>query len=246
MKKLICLSLALLILGFSLPAISATKYYFHDTEFVGGPSDEQTSWTADVNASGYDTARNMTTTAGSSQVETSTSFPLWDNYGYYRVFCSPELGAQTVQAQTLTLAVGTKASIGFHFYFGWGVYVLRSGSNVATILANQTDGDTIDSSEEGRVDTGTSTEQTLSAQDRICVELWVYVDDSVGYIGYLYYDGATDPTNQTSTSDAGSYINFATDTICEYGECAGGQLRPPIFFLGIEKPFYLALLPWEY
>lgn len=194
--------------------VLATKYYFHDVTCFGGPSDEQTSWTATVNASGYDTPRLMTTAIGSSQVEIASAAHANDTYAYFRVFCSPRLAAQTITSQTVTCAIGCLASENTRLKFGWGVYVWRNGSNVATIVANQVDGDGIDEAEEGRVDTATSTEQTLQNGDRICIEIWAYRFQIAGdrYMTF-YYDGGTDPVNQSATSDAASYVEFATTAI---------------------------------
>lgn len=187
-----------------------TKWYFHNVSSTIGPTDEQTSWTADVNANGYDTPRQMTATKGSSQVSQDAALS-GSGYGYYRVFVSPPLAAQLVNAQTVQIAIGGKSTIDGSTYFGWGVYVWRSGSNVATIVSNNWDDYTFDISEKGKVDTSSSTQVSLIHNDRICVEVWMQSDPAS--TATFYYDGATEPTEGVPTSDAASYMCFTTQEL---------------------------------
>jgi hypothetical protein len=189
-----------------------TKWYLRDLTSVFGPTNEQTSYTSDGNAIGYDTPRQMTTTKGSAQVETSKTL-LGAGYVYHRVFVSTSLSPMTIPAQTITVAVGSKKAIG-SVSFAWGLYVWRNGANAATICANQIDGTVVAVAEEGRIDTDTSTQVILQAHDRICLEIWTYGSSAAGH--YFYYDGTTDPEDSVGTADAASYISFGTSTISEY------------------------------
>jgi hypothetical protein len=188
----------------------ATKFYFHDATSSVGPTSEQTSWTPNVNATGYDTPRTMTETKGAAQVSVAAASTATAQYLFFRSFVSPALAAQTIASQTVTCIIGANCGTAAKFYFGWGVYLYRGGSNVATIVADVNDGDTLDTAEEGRTATATSTVQEAQSGDRLVLEIWMNRTGTVNaYTATLYYDGTTDPVNQTGTADAASYLSFA-------------------------------------
>jgi hypothetical protein len=195
----------------------ATKWYFRDESRGFGPSNEQTSYTADETSSGYDTPLLLSTTKGSSQTFAVSSGVVGsEEYIYYRVFCTNPLQAQTIPAQTITVSVGCSCQSG-RTVFGWGCYVWRGSTNVATICSNQLDGSVMEGAdvEEGRVDTDTSSQVTLLTGDRICIEMWGYTINGSDSDIRIYFNGSTDPTDQGATADAASYIEFGTTNIIE-------------------------------
>jgi hypothetical protein len=202
-----------------------TDYYFHDASEAAGPTDEQTSWTADQNATGYDTARTMTTTIGTSEVRTAdTTSSAGNQYHYHRVFVTPELAAQTISSQSLVCFIGAEAGSNNDFDWGWGVYVWRSGSNVATIFANKVStGAMITGADRGHIDSESATETELQDGDRICCEIWFIGDGSDNGIRVNHlYDGTDEITiDGEANASCASKLRFVDDTITEYTAPAG-------------------------
>ena len=194
------------------------KYYFLDTANSGvnvGPALKQTSYTAAKTATGFDTPRNLSTVVGTAQVSATLIDLAASTYGHFRTFVTPLLAAQTLQAQTITVALAGLCATGAVVKFGWGLYVWRDGVNVATIAANQLDGSAFDTAEEGRVDTDTSVEVNLLNGDRLALEVWGYNLGALSYSPNIYLGGTVEPEDQVVVASSASYVNFGTDTIQE-------------------------------
>lgn len=215
----------------------ATRYYFHATNAVDGPTAEASTDTDSTVGSPADkgTPKDMSKTAGAGQtsvagVYNTAATPL---YHHMRIFVGPPLqaGQAITVGQTITVALATQeSSTSMNLRARTFAYIWRSGSgNVKTLLGPQScDADLehgtgeVECTMSGAVPAGAFS--TL-LNDRVVCETWADTRNtkSTNYTATHYYDG-TDVTfvDGTVTADAGSYIDIGTDTLLAVGE--GGQV----------------------
>ncbi len=207
-----------------------TRLYFRSSNAAAGPtakaSTDADNWSG--TPSDKNTCKNMTFAKASSQISVAASplnSPSTPLYCFHRMFASPALKAQTLTGgqANYTCAIGAEESAtNMNLYMRMFVYVWRSGSgNVKTIVAPTSHGTETTGAERGWVwtATGASGDFSILANDRIICEIWddVRNNRSTNYTATIYLEGATDPVNNTSTSDAASYFEIPQDLLTSDG-----------------------------
>ena len=179
-------------------------------------------------------ARDLETTAGSSQVNTSNTSLAQTTHQdqYLGKFISDALVATAVDANTWTIALATSESnANANSFTVLSIYVLQSDDTVRGYVY---DSDTplgveYATSEDGQVFTiSGSAVASVASTDRLAVEIWVHAEQgsAMALTNTLFFDGATDVTDSTTT-DAASFISTPQDLFS-----AGGATVDPYPYVG--------------
>jgi hypothetical protein len=134
----------------------------------------------------------------------------WDDY--FRAFVSEALSAQTITAQTWTLALSTSESdAGANSYTVCSLYVYRPSTT--SVVGYIYDSDTPLGSEWGTVATGqvltfAGAQVIAVASDQLVLELWRHTNTAALPIAYesLWQWNGSVPVTAGATSDAASYL----------------------------------------
>ena len=121
---------------------------------------------------------------------------------FYKAFATPPLSAQSLAAGNWTIYIGSQADSGNVFYARFYCYVLRSGSNVATIFApnSETVASSI-TSYVGRIHVIAGSSATILAGDKIVIEVWsVGSTWSEGTYARLAFNGVTEVDDESATN----------------------------------------------
>ena len=120
---------------------------------------------------------------------------------FYKAFATPPLSAQSLSAGNWTIYIGSQADSGNVFYARFYCYVLRSGSNVATIFAPNSE--TVASSTisyVGRIHVIAGSSATILAGDKIVIEVWSYGAGTDTTFARLAFNGATEIADESTTN----------------------------------------------
>lgn len=195
-----------------------TKFYLRNLASNDAPSNGEKSTALPVgtfkgnSGTGFED-RSLETTAGSSQTfDGLTSLAQTahqDNYIYR--FTSKALAAQTINANTWTLAVATsEGNAAANSFTIASIYVWRPSTQAVVGFIYDSDtalGVEWGATEDGQVLSPSGSAVTVQANDVLVLEFWRHAVQAMGnaYTQLLYYNGATDVTD-TTTSDAASYL----------------------------------------
>lgn len=207
----------------------ATRFYLRSTTASPTPTAGEKSTalpvgTADGNSgTGFeDLSLSVSKGAAQTSVGRNTLAQTTDQDNYLARFSSPALAAQTFTAQTWTLAVAVdEGNTQANSFTICSVYVWRPSTNsvVGFIYDSHTSlGIEWGSPEDGLVVTFAGAAVTAQAADILVLEFWRHAIQGMAtqYIQTLYYNGATDVTD-TTTTDAASYLE-TPDTIAMQGQ----------------------------
>jgi hypothetical protein len=219
--KIILISLIVLLvvsLIFSIAVLvhaNSSQWYFRDTNASTGPTAKASTDTDSFPSvpAGKNTPKDMSATKGTAQTSVAGAYVAANLYTMVRIFVGPALYAQTLTGGQAgyKVAVGTQeSSTSMNKYQRTFVYIWRSGSgNVKTIVTPTSCGTEHTTAERGCVITaaGAAGDFSILTNDRIVVEIWWDLRDATtSYTATLYYNGTTDPTEGTATSNAASYF----------------------------------------
>jgi len=196
----------------------ATKFYLRNitaakTPTTGEKSTALASTQAD-NASGTEETLSLLPGVGSSQtsIAQTTDASSGAERGYHARFTSEPLLAGTYGSGTWTIAIAAEESnAASNAFLAASIYFWRpSSSTVVGFIYDATTqiGTEWNNSETGEVNNVTGANVTISDGDVLVFELWRNQTQSMAtaYTNTIYYDGTTDPTDGTGTSNAASYI----------------------------------------
>jgi hypothetical protein len=200
----------------------ATRLYLRDTNANAGShvvTEKSTALPVGTNNPlGTAAVKDLSTTKGSLQtsLNNSTFGQTTDQDGYWGKWLSPALAASSISANTWTiaLAVSETNSLANAFLIA-SIYVLTAADTVRgfiydshTALGTEFGAGGTVTTEDGIVVTvaGAAVAGVVST-DVIAFEAWTHAVQGMAtsYNQILYYDGATDVTD-TTTTDAASYI----------------------------------------
>jgi len=193
----------------------ATRLYLRNTTPTNDPGETERSTALPVHADNSDfgiAVKSLSVVKGASQTSVGGNSLATTNAqdNFFTSFSSAALGAQTINANTWTLAVATSEANGQANSFTiCSVYVFREPSTVVGFIY---DSDTAlgaewGASEDGQVLTFSGASVTAQEGDYLVLEFWRHAIQGMttAYTQTLYYDGTTDVTDTTS-ADAASYI----------------------------------------
>lgn len=163
---------------------------------------------------------DLSTTAGTSQtstVFTTLAQTAHQDGKYVGKFISDPLTVSSVSANTWTLAFACSTSnANANPFFVGSIYVLKADDTVRGFVYDSDTalGSVWSTAEQGRVFTvsGSSVAGVIST-DRLAIEVWYHAVQimATAYTNTVFYDGTTDPTDTTATSNAASYISTPED-----------------------------------
>lgn len=201
----------------------ATKLYFHDAAPADDPGETERSSVLPAHSDNNDlgiAVKSMDTVIGSSQVGVNggsiSTLNVQDNF--FTSFSSPALAAQTITAQTWTVAVEvSEGNAAANSFIVCSLYVFRPSST--SVIGFIYDNDTPIGSEwpaaatQGVVTTFGGSEVTAAADDILVFEFWRHGEQGMAmvYTQSLDYDGGTDVTQGTGVTDAASFIETPQD-----------------------------------
>ena len=137
-------------------------------------------------------------------------------------FVSAPLAAQTIGVQTVSLTVlGLEANAGNNLFLHWTVYAVTPADGlVGTLVAARTDGTELNTTQQARTDSVSSTSVTVAAGDRLVFEIGVSGTPTAtggvqGHNATLRFgdNGSNLAANDTATTDGNPWLDFATTTI---------------------------------
>ena len=208
----------LLFLLFAAAVHAQTKFYWRNQAAPASPpAGEQSTAYPDAGADNLSCTpvedRVLSSAAGAVQTSKgclNNSDQVHDD-GYLLRFSSQALAAQTIGSGNWTVRLAAaESNNNANYYMGIVIYVWRTGTGkVGTISdSNVTLGNEFATSETGRVATFSGSSLDINENDYLVVEVWFHGTPgmSVQYSGTIYYNGATDPTEGTATSDAASHV----------------------------------------
>lgn len=198
----------------------ATKFYLRNTAATGTtPTAEQSTALPVGTANSQAFQRGvLSVTKGTSQTTNNqiTLAQVAQQSGLPSVmscFISAPLAAQTIPAATWTFAfAAAEGSTSANAFMACAVYVWRpgTGAKVGTIYDAATLlGTEWATSETGRVVTFSGASLAIQDGDVIILEAWYVATQSMAtaYALNWSFDGTTDPTDGSATSDAASYLS---------------------------------------
>ena len=192
------------------------------------------------NATGTDETRSLNSAKGAAQTsltkagDASTA----ERMNYLCRFTSPAIQAGTYGSGTWGIALALNESnanansflnVSIYFWNPAGSvrgFIYDSGTDIGTEWAN---------AETGEVNNITGANVTASEGDVLVIEIWRHCTTqgmATAYNQIVYFDGTTDPTDGTATSDAASYINAPAD-IPEYVAPVTTIPGTPLLLLGV-------------
>lgn len=215
-----------------------TTFYLRDAAPTNDPGETELSTALPV-GTGSDLGfgvKSLSTTKGTTQTSIGANglsqTAHQDNF--FTSFSSVALAAQTIDANTWTLAVATsQANAQANSFTVCSVYVFREPSTVVGFIY---DSDTAlgvewGNTEDGQVLTFSGASVTAQENDYLVLEFWRHATQAmVGpYVQTLYYDGTTDVTD-TTTTDAASYLS--TPQTLSFAGAAPRKIRLPLMGVG--------------
>ncbi len=195
-----------------------TKWYFTNTTQSSGYTEKSTD-TATKTETNAGNLKKMTVAKDASVTTPSiTNSTNTAEKWFFRAFASPALEAQTVSAGTVTFrAAPIESNANLNHFMKWYCYVLRGGSNVATIAgpADEATESTTSSTNAGREHAVSFSSFTLQTGDQIVVEMWSggTAANTTNYTHQPKYGGTTDITDGTTNSSPASNVEFSTPII---------------------------------
>ncbi len=173
--------------------------------------------------------KSLSTTKGSSDPEASISGSSQAHTDhdddFFTSFSSEALDAQTITAQTWTIAiVFDEGSLQANSFMVLSVYVFREPSTVVGFIYDSDTalGNEWPSVKAGRVATFSGSAVTAQAGDYIVLEVWRHTAGqgmSMSYTQEMFYDGDTDVT-EDGTNLAASYLETPQDLTFTAGPAA--------------------------
>lgn len=208
----------------------ATRLYLHDVAPPSDPGETERS----VNLPGTDVfkdyalgVRSLSTTIGAGpevSIDGSSTSNTVETAEFFTSFSTETLAAQTITAQTWTIAVAVSAgNTAANSFMLPIVYVFREPSTVVGFI---TDAHTAigaawaSTQPTGRVATFSGSSVVTSAGDYLVLEFWRHTDGqgmAMGYTQRMSYDGITDVVEDTTVS-AASFLDTPQDLV--FGEAA--------------------------
>lgn len=169
------------------------------------------------NATGTEETRSLLDVAGTTQVSiaqtTDASAAARD--GYHMRFTSEPLAAGTYGSGTWTTALAVQQSNAQANTFSTASVYFWDGSAVVGFVY---DSDTVignewRQSEEGEVNTITGSNVTIGNGDVLVYEVWRHQVQQMATARTctIFFEGATDPVDDTATTDAASFIQAPAD-----------------------------------
>lgn len=205
------------------------KFYLRNVLADNAPTAGETSTALPVdtlganNASGTDETRSLLSAIGSAQTSLSknsdNTTSARDNY--LARFTSVGLSAGTYGSGTWTVALAlNEENVQANSFLNCSIYFWRPSNNsvVGYVYDSHTNiGSEWANAETGEVNNITGSNVTIQDNDVLVIEIWRHATQGMttAYTQTVYFDGTTDPTDGTATSDAASYINAPAD-IPEY------------------------------
>jgi len=243
-------------------ASTATKFYLRAGTTPNSPTNGERSTALPVgtftgnSGDGFENL-SLSTTKGTSQTSKAISslLQLTHQDMYAARFSSPSLAAQTISAGTYTLAAATSESAADAEAFTVGsIYVYRPSTSATVGYVYDSDtalGAEYSTSEDGQVYSLSGSSVTTQAGDILVLEFWVHATQLIGLgrTNTLYFDGATDVVDSTTT-DAASYLSvpqaLTFSTNCDGCNTTIQQNQGWIFaIMGIYKQIIHSLFPTE-
>lgn len=194
----------------------ATRLYLRDASPTNDPGETTQSSVLPVHTDNSDFSipvKSLSLTAGVAETSVSGSSIATENPqdNFFTSFSSPALSAQTITAQTWTIAVGTaEGNNAANSFTALSVYVFREGSGVVgyiydsdTALGNEWPG-----ASDGRVATFSGSQVIALADDYLVLEFWRHTAGqamATAYTQELWYEGTTDVT-EGQNDDFASYL----------------------------------------
>lgn len=220
------------------PLATNTKWYFTDATQSTGYTENSTD-TANKTETNAGNLKKMTVALGASVAtpsvtNTTTSAEKW----FFRAFASPSLASQSVASGTVTFrAAPVESNAGLNHFMKWYCYVLRAGSNVATIAgpADEATESATSTTSAGREHAVSFSAFDLQDGDQIVVEMWSggTAGATTGYTHQPQYGGTTDITEGTTNASPASNVEFTTpifvlNTAATAEKSAGAASLPTI------------------
>jgi len=201
------------------------KFYLRNLTATSPPTAGEKSTVLPVdtlganNASGAEETRSLNAVAGISQTSISKTSDATTSArdNYLGRFASVALQAGTYGSGSWTIALAlSSASLLANSFTSCSIYFWRPSTEAVVGFVYDSDaniGSEWDNTEEGRVASITGANVTIQDGDVLVIEIWRHAVQAMAtaYAQTLYFDGATDPTNGTQTTDAASYINAPAD-----------------------------------
>lgn len=206
-----------------------TKLYLHKTDLYTTYSTASKSTALPPYTTSGLGRWSLSTSIGSAQgAETlATTANTVAQKQYFSKFISAPLTVTSVDANTWIIAIGClETSTNANSFAAFSIYVLKSDDTVrgyiydsATALG-ATEWPVV---EAGKVYTvsGAAVAGVVST-DRLVIEIWRVGTQSMAtaYNQQIFYDGATEPTNDVATTDAAGYIDTPQDIFASPGATA--------------------------
>lgn len=169
------------------------------------------------NATGVEETRSLLEDIGAAQtsiVQTSDA-TVSARDGYHARFTSLPLAAGTFGSGSWTIALGLQESNNQANAFTMASIYFWNGSSVVGFVydSHTSIGGEWANIETGKVNTITGSNVTIADGDVLVIEFWRSATQAMATARTLtlFYDGATDPTDTTTTTDAASYLQAPAD-----------------------------------
>ena len=202
------------------------KFYLRNVTATGAPSTGErsaalTSTQAD-NATTTEETRSLLSAKGAAQtsIAQTTDATTSAELGYHARFTSNALQAGTYGNGTWTMAMAiNEGSANSNFFLAFSIYIWNPAGSVRGFIYDAVTavGTEPPTAETGEVNNITGANVTATEGDFLVLEVWRTQTQSMGtaYTNTIFFDGVTEPTDGTGTTDAASYINAPAD-IPEY------------------------------
>jgi hypothetical protein len=203
----------------------ATKLYLRNTQTISHPAalDGATAKLSTAFPAGTDrtdTAAlaaavfDLSTTAGTAQTSrgTTTGTATALTSGRINTWVSATLDAQTIAAATWTLGLaGQESNASADYFVAGSLYVVTPSGTVRGYIYDAATqlGTELATTEQGRVVTVSGSSVAATSGDQLVFEWWNTGTQSTTTNRQItaFWDGATDPVDATTATDAASYIS---------------------------------------
>ena len=203
----------------------ATRLFLRELTPTNDPGETERSTNLPSGAADFQdygiTVKALSTTKGSSETTVSGNSLAHNDHDdeFFTSFSSEALAAQTIDANTWTIAVDVAQGSAFaNSFIDICVYAFREPSTVVGFLSNTHvgRGNEWSSNGGGRVVAVGMAGVTVQAGDYLVFEFWRHTDAQsmdMAYTQTLFYDGGTDVTQGVDSGDAASYIETPQDLV---------------------------------
>jgi hypothetical protein len=200
----------------------ATRFYLQSTGDPGVAPAWSTDWD-DTSIASPEIRPCFTSKAGTALTEKSFTSGDGSNadadYAFF-MFVSPELAAQSLPAQTVTISIsGSETTSSNNQYLHWQVRVWRPDGTFQAVVPFRGDDTELPTTAASRFDTLTSTAATLLDGDRLVIEIGIGGDPAKTndrhYGAFTVGDAAASDLD-AADNDTGAdnpWVNFATTTL---------------------------------